>query len=56
MECQCWANAQYSRLECLELVDLPGGVSDGDLEEKVLKIFEKIGSPLREIILRLVIE
>ena len=46
MECQCWANAQYSRRECLELVGVPRSVSDGDLEEKVLKIFEKVGCPI----------
>ena len=43
MERQCWVNAQYSRRECLELVGVPRSASDGDLEEKVLKIFEKIG-------------
>ena len=46
MERQCWANAQYSRRECLELVGMPCSVSDGDLEEKVLKIFEKVGCPI----------
>ena len=46
MERQCWANAQYSRRECLELVSVPHSVSDGDLEEKVLKIFEKVGCPI----------
>ena len=43
MERQCWANAHYSRRECLELVGVPRSVSDGDLEETVLKIFEKVG-------------
>ena len=46
MERQCWANAQYSRRECLELVGVPCSVSDGDLERKVLKIFEKVGCPI----------
>ena len=46
MERQCWANAQYSRRECLELVGVPRSVSDGNLEEKVLKIFEKVGCPI----------
>ena len=32
MERQCWANAQYSRHECLELVGLPRSVSGGDLK------------------------
>ena len=40
---QCCANSQYSRRECLELVSVPRSVSDGDLEKKVLKIFEKVG-------------
>ena len=46
MERQCWANAQYSRRECLELVGVPRSVSDGDLEEKVLKISEKVDCPI----------
>ena len=32
MERQCWANAQYSRHECLELVGVPRSVSGGDLK------------------------
>ena len=46
MERQCWTNAQYSRRKCLELVGVPRSVSDGDLEENVLKIFEKVGCPI----------
>ena len=34
MERQCWANAQYSRRECLRLVGVPRSISDEDLEEK----------------------
>ena len=47
MERQCWANAQYSRRECLELVGVPHSVSDGDFEEKVLKIFDKVGCSIK---------
>ena len=36
MERQCWANAQYSRRECLELVGIPKEVKQKDLEGKVL--------------------
>ena len=46
MERQCWANAQYSRCECLGLVGVPHSVSNGNLEGKVLKIFEKFGCPI----------
>ena len=46
IERQCWANAQYSRCACLELVGVPGSVSDRDSEEKVLKIFEKVSCPV----------
>ena len=48
MERQCRVNAQYSRRECLELVSVPRSVSDGDLEENVLKIFEKVGCSIEE--------
>ena len=47
IERQCWANAQYSIHECLELVGVTRSVSDGDLEQKVLKIFEKVGCPIK---------
>ena len=43
LERQCWANAQYSRKECLELVGLPHQVDDNQLETKVLSIFGKAG-------------
>ena len=43
MECQCWANAQYSRRECLEVAGIPRQIVDKDLETKVLSIFQKIG-------------
>ena len=46
MELQCWGNAQYSRCECLELVGESRSVNDNDLEEKALKIFEKINGPI----------
>ena len=26
MECQCWANAQYSRRECLDIMGIPSEV------------------------------
>ena len=44
MERQCWANAQYSRRECLEVVGIPDSVQNNELEDKVLIIFKKIGS------------
>ena len=40
---QCWANAQYSRRECLEIVGIPRSVDDNSLEEKVIQVFEKVG-------------
>ena len=43
VECQCWANAQYSRRECLEVAGIPRQVDDKNLETKVLSIFQKIG-------------
>ena len=43
MGCQCWANAQYSRRECLEVAGIPQQVDDKNLVKKVLSIFQKIG-------------
>ena len=43
LERQCWANAQYPRRECLDIVGIPHEVSGEALEEKVLKIFGNCG-------------
>ena len=43
VEIQCWANAQYSRRECLEVAGIPRQVDDKNLETKALSIFQKIG-------------
>ena len=42
-ERQCWANAQYSRRECLEVAGIPRDVSNENLEWKVLEVFSKVG-------------
>ena len=39
MERQCWANALYSRRECLDVIGIPSEVDTDVLKEKVLKIF-----------------
>ena len=43
MERQCWANAQYSRRECLEVAGIHRDVSNENLESKVLDVFSKVG-------------
>ena len=43
MERQYWANARYSRRECLEVAGIPRQVDDKNLEKKMLSIFQKIG-------------
>ena len=40
---QCWANAQYSKKECVEVIGMPRQVDDKHLEPKVLSIFQKVG-------------
>ena len=42
LERQCWANAQYSRRECLEITGIPSSVSDKDLEEVVCKVSRQV--------------
>ena len=42
-ERQCWANAQYSRRECLEVAGIPRDVSNENLEWKILEVFSKVG-------------
>ena len=43
LEKQCWASAQYSRRECLELVDIPSSIEHDQLEDKVVEVFNKVG-------------
>ena len=43
LEHQCWANAQYSRKEYVEVVGIPRQVDDKHLEAKVLSVFQKVG-------------
>ena len=43
LERQYWANTQYLRRECLEVVGIPRSVDDNSLEEKVIQVFEKVG-------------
>ena len=43
LERQCWANAKYSRRECLEITGIPSSVSDKDLVEVVCKAITKAG-------------
>ena len=42
LERQYWANERYSMRECLEISDVRKSVTDNDLEEKVMKLLEKI--------------
>ena len=43
MERQCWANARYSRRECLEVLGIPRDVSNEKLNSKVLEVFSNLG-------------
>ena len=39
-ERQCWANARYSKRECLEVAGIPRQVDEKNLEKKVLSSFK----------------
>ena len=43
VERPCWANAQYSRRECLEVVGIRSSVKIKDLEGKVCSVFNRTG-------------
>ena len=43
VERQCWANAKYSRRECLEVVGIPSSVKIKDLKGKICSVFSRIG-------------
>ena len=42
MERQCWANVQYSRRECLELVGIPDSGQNNELGDKVLPFSKRL--------------
>ena len=42
LERQCWGNSQYSGRECLEITGIPDSISNDDLEETTIKIFDKL--------------
>ena len=44
LERQCWANAQFSRKECVEVASIPRQAEDKHLEAKMLSFFQKVGS------------
>ena len=43
-ERQCWANAQYSRHEYLEVVGIPTSIPNDTLEANISKVFDKLGA------------
>ena len=43
LERKCAANEQCSRRECLEILGIPDSISNNNLEETVLKIFNETG-------------
>ena len=47
VERQCWANAQYTRRQCLEVIGLPSSVNINDLEGKVCAVFNRIGAAVK---------
>ena len=48
LERECWANSQYSRRECLEIVGIPTSVGHDTLEDQVLKIFDSVGCKVQK--------
>ena len=47
-ERQCWANAQYSRRDTIEVIGIPSPIRDKDLEDKVRNIFGEIRVKVNE--------
>ena len=47
LERQCWANAQYSRRECLEVAVVPESVKQNEPENKIPRIFKKVGCDIQ---------
>ena len=45
-ERHCWEKAQYSRRECLELIEIPTSVKDNVFEERVCGFFHELGTEI----------
>lgn len=43
LELQCWDKNQYTRRECLEIIGLPEINDNGNLEDPILNVRNKIG-------------
>ena len=54
-EWHCWANAQYSRRECFEVVGIPTSIPNDLLEAIVSKVYVNLEYMLREKTFRHVI-
>ena len=55
LERQCWANIQYSRKECLEVVGIPRQVDDNLLKQRYFQFFRKLVAQLILVLLMTVI-
>ena len=42
LQSKCWSNNQHSRRECLKIFGIPSDTEGSELEETVLKVFEKL--------------
>ena len=47
LERQWWANAQYSRRECIEVAVVPESVKQNEPEDKIARIFKKVGCDIQ---------
>ena len=47
-ERQCWANAQYSRRECVEIIGIPKITELKHFEDTVCKVFNSIAFDIEE--------
>ena len=46
LERQCWRNAQYSRGECVQIIDTPNSTVESDLSKTVCKVLQHIGADI----------
>ena len=51
VETKCWADAQYSRRQCLEISGIPDSISHNDLESKVRDIFCECDADIDTVII-----
>ena len=46
LENQCWRKTQYSRRECVQIIDIHNSIAPSDLSKTICKVLQDIGADI----------